>query len=129
MEPPGGSDSRTIGPFYHDSGDPEQSLFFWHYNCAKRGVTLHGSRLAVIDSSLAEFKDQTQDTQAIESWNGPGPFKIVNNHLEGAAENILFGGADPSVPNLVPSDIEIRGNHIIKPLSWWPGSASYNAPE
>src|SRR5262249_11434914 len=41
---------------------------------AGRGVTLHGSRLAVIDSYLAEFKSQTQDTQAIESWNGPGPF-------------------------------------------------------
>ena len=40
VEPPAGSDSRTLGPFYQDSGDPEQSLFFWHYNYAKRGVTL-----------------------------------------------------------------------------------------
>src|SRR2546428_9389929 len=91
----------------------------------RQGVQLNNARTAIIDSYLAEFHISDGDAQAIIGWNGPGPFKIVNNHLEGAAENILFGGADPSVPNLVPSDIEIRGNHIIKPLSWWPGSASY----
>ncbi|HSE97251.1 MAG TPA: hypothetical protein VLD57_03205, partial [Blastocatellia bacterium] len=58
------------------------------------------------------------DTQAIAGWNGPGPFKIVNNYLEGAGENVMFGGADPAIPNLVPSDIEIRRNHLFKPLSW-----------
>jgi crotonobetainyl-CoA:carnitine CoA-transferase CaiB-like acyl-CoA transferase len=40
VEPPGGSPSRRIGPFYGDAPDPEKSLFFWHYNQAKRGVTL-----------------------------------------------------------------------------------------
>ncbi len=40
IEPPGGSDSRQIGPFFQDEVDAEKSLFFWHYNCAKRGVTL-----------------------------------------------------------------------------------------
>ncbi|MEO8338043.1 MAG: hypothetical protein ABI664_23920, partial [bacterium] len=56
--------------------------------------------------------------QAIAGWNGPGPFKIVNNYLEGSGENIMFGGADPTINGLVPSDIEIRRNHIFKPTSW-----------
>ena len=30
----------------------------------------------------------------------------------------MFGGADPSIQNLVPSDIEIVGNHFNKPLAW-----------
>jgi hypothetical protein len=30
----------------------------------------------------------------------------------------MFGGADPKVPGLVPSDITIRRNHISKPLAW-----------
>ncbi len=30
----------------------------------------------------------------------------------------MFGGADPGVANLVPSDIEILRNHLHKPLSW-----------
>ena len=37
----------------------------------------------------------------------------------------MFGGADPSIPDLVPSDIEIRGNHLFKPLSWRIGHPTY----
>jgi hypothetical protein len=48
----------------------------------------------------------------------PGPFKIVNNYIEASSENIMFGGADPTVQGLVPSDIEIRRNHVTRPISW-----------
>ncbi len=40
VEPPGGGATRSIGPFYHDEPNPERSLYFWHYNFGKRGVTL-----------------------------------------------------------------------------------------
>ncbi len=40
VEPPGGSPTRRIGPFYKDREDPEGSLFFWHYNRGKRSVVL-----------------------------------------------------------------------------------------
>ena len=40
IEPPAGSPSRKIGPFYHDIPDPEKSLFWWYNNASKRGVTL-----------------------------------------------------------------------------------------
>jgi hypothetical protein len=30
----------------------------------------------------------------------------------------MFGGADPSIQNLTPSDIEIRRNHFSRPMSW-----------
>src|SRR5207249_192538 len=41
-----------------------------------------------------------------------------NNYLEAAGENILFGGADPGIPNLIPSDITIRGNYLAKQVAW-----------
>jgi hypothetical protein len=85
---------------------------------AVRGVALNGKAQAVIDSYIADFKDDFLDTQAIIGWNGSGPFKIVNNYLEATGENVMFGGADPSITNLVPSDIEIRHNHFFKPTSW-----------
>jgi hypothetical protein len=85
---------------------------------AVRGVAMNGRALAVIDSHLAGFKSQVYDTQAIMGYNGPGPFKIVNNYLEAAGENVMFGGADPSIAGLVPADIEIRRNHVVKPLAW-----------
>jgi len=83
-----------------------------------RCVALNSAASAVIDSYLSECHAKGADAQAIAGWNGPGPFKIVNNYLEGSGENLLFGGADPSIPNLIPSDMEIRRNYFFKPLAW-----------
>jgi hypothetical protein len=91
----------------------------------RRGMAINSGATSVIDSYIADVHEAGADSQAICSWNGPGPFKIVNNYLEASGENVMFGGADPSIPNLVPSDIEIRGNHCSKPLSWMPGHPSY----
>jgi crotonobetainyl-CoA:carnitine CoA-transferase CaiB-like acyl-CoA transferase len=41
IEPPSGDPAREIGPFYHDSADPEKSLFWFAYNANKRGITLN----------------------------------------------------------------------------------------
>ena len=84
----------------------------------KRCVALNSARSAVINSYLADCAGKGYDTQAILGWNGPGPYLIENNRLEGAGENIMFGGADPKIANLVPSDITIRRNYIHKPQSW-----------
>ena len=84
----------------------------------KRCVEMNASPSAVVDSYLSQCHARGQDSQAILGWNAPGPFKITNNYLEGAGENLMFGGADPSISNLTPSDIEIRGNHLFKPTSW-----------
>jgi hypothetical protein len=40
VEPPGGSPSRRIGPFFEDVEGPERSLFFWQYNRSKRSIVL-----------------------------------------------------------------------------------------
>jgi hypothetical protein len=84
-----------------------------------RGVLLNSASSAVIDSYISEIHGAGFDSQAVLGYNGPGPFKIVNNFLESAAENIMFGGADPAIRGLVPSDIEIRGHHLFKPLGWF----------
>ena len=40
VEPPGGQGTREVGPFLDDEAGPERSLYFWHYNTSKRGITL-----------------------------------------------------------------------------------------
>ena len=85
---------------------------------ARRGVALNSKSSAVIDSYIAGFREMGADSQAIAGWAGPGPYLIANDYLEGASENVIFGGADPSIANLVPSDIEICGNYFKKDLSW-----------
>jgi hypothetical protein len=84
----------------------------------RRGFAFNGRHLAVINSHVTEFKERGADSQAICGWSGPGPFRIENNFLAGAGENIMFGGGDARIENLVPSDIEIVRNHLYKPLSW-----------
>jgi hypothetical protein len=91
-------------------GDPEAG--------GKIGVTLNSVATVVKDCWISDFKHRTQDTQAIGGFNGPGPFTIVNNYLEGAAENVMFGGATPKIVGLVPSDILIRHNLLRKPPEW-----------
>jgi hypothetical protein len=91
----------------------------------RRGIALNSASTAIIDSYIADVHELLSDSQAIAGWDGPGPYKIVNNYLEGAGENLMFGGADPSLTDLVPSDIEIRGNHFFKPLSWRVEDPSY----
>ncbi|HET9799239.1 MAG TPA: hypothetical protein VFP90_14675 [Gemmatimonadaceae bacterium] len=84
----------------------------------KRCVVLNSATSAVIDSWLADCHSNRGDSQAILGYNGPGPFKIENDHLEAGHEIVAFGGGDPGIKGLVPSDIEIRGNHITRPLAW-----------
>ena len=92
-----------------------------------RGVYLSGlTYVAVVDSYLNDFHCESNlgtctDAQAIMGGLGTAPggaYKIVNNFLESAAENILFGGG---FATQTPADIEIRHNHLFKPLTWMPG--------
>jgi hypothetical protein len=84
----------------------------------RRCIALNSAATAVINSTVNECHDKAYDSQAIWGWNGPGPFHIENNYLEGSGENVGFGGAVPAIPNLVPSDVIIRRNHIAKPAAW-----------
>jgi hypothetical protein len=92
------------------------------------GVTLSGmTYAAVVDSYFTDFHcisafGSCTDAHAISGGVGPtqdGPFKIQDNFLEAAAEDILFGGGDAKFP---PADIEILGNHFWKPWQWMPGN-------
>jgi hypothetical protein len=83
-----------------------------------RCLGLNSASSAVIDSYISECHGRGRDSQAIAGWSGPGPYKIANNFLEGAGENVMFGGSSVLVQGLIPSDIEIRGNHLYKPMSW-----------
>jgi len=72
IERSGGDPSRNIGPFYHSDRNPEKSLYWWAYNCNKRGITLNietkdgqeifkklvGESHVVIESSPPGYMDE-----------------------------------------------------------------------
>jgi hypothetical protein len=65
------------------------------------------------------------DATAVGGGRGDEPvhtLKIYNNFLESSGENILFGGG-ASTTN--PTDIEIRRNHLFKPMLWKEGEPGY----
>ena len=84
----------------------------------QRCISLQSAYTAILDSWISECHSQGFDSQAIAGWNGTGPYQIVNNYLEAAGENIMFGGADPGISGQLPADIEIRRNHFYKPPAW-----------
>ena len=88
---------------------------------SKRGIALNCSSAVVQNSYISDIHAVGFDTQAIAGWNGPGPFTISNNYLEASGENIMFGGADPSISGLIPSDIAVQHNLFSKPLGWMNG--------
>jgi crotonobetainyl-CoA:carnitine CoA-transferase CaiB-like acyl-CoA transferase len=68
IEPPGGQTTRTIGPFYNDNPDKEKSLYFWHYNTSKRGITLN----LETEEGKSVFTDLTTKADVILESLGPG---------------------------------------------------------
>jgi hypothetical protein len=101
------------------------------HNETTRGIMLaHFRYAAVVDSYFSDFHCVARtgvcvDSQAIAGGNGDdpmGPFKIVNNFLEAAGENIIFGGAEATT---TPADIEIRRNHMFKPMTWMKGQPGF----
>ena len=82
-----------------------------------------GTYVAIVDSYFSDFhciaiNGACTDSQAVGGGNGElpmGPYKIFNNFLEAAGEVILFGGGHATV---TPADIEIRHNHLFKPMTW-----------
>jgi hypothetical protein len=84
----------------------------------QRGISLNCRDCGVRDSYIAGIAGAGMDTQAICVWNTPGPFHIINNFLEATGEVVMLGGVDPANEAFIPSNGEIRRNHLFKRLSW-----------
>ena len=108
----------SVGQLPHDL---EFDRVYLHGDSAaggKRGIALNCGAATIKNSWISNFKSTSQDAQAIAGWNGPGPYQVLNNYLEGSGENIILGGTAPTIAGNVPSDVVIAGNRIAKPLEW-----------
>ena len=78
----------------------------------KRGVEANSASTVIKNCWISGFRSEFQDSQGINAINGPGPFTIVNNYVEGGAENIMFGGGVARTPDL----ISLRYRHPAQPF-------------
>jgi hypothetical protein len=131
------SGSRVTALAGPEGSVPADHIFFdrvWFHGTAQdettRGLFMaRTTYMAVVDSYFSDFHctqgGECTDSQAISGAAGDvamGPFKIVNNYLEAAGENIILGGA---AATMTPTDIEIRHNYFYKPRIWMPGQPGF----
>ena len=93
--------------YFH--GRPDMAL--------SRAVIANGAFLGFVGCDFSECHTKGTDSQAILAWNGSGPFHIEDCFLEGAGENIMFGGALADA-GVIPSDITILRNRFYKNPAW-----------
>lgn len=83
----------------------------------RRGIAANGRFIVIKNSHISGIRRKGDESQAIAVWATDGPVEIINNYLEAAAENILFGGGGSPL-KLVPTGCVVRDNHLNKPLAW-----------
>lgn len=83
----------------------------------RRGIAANGRHVVIKNSHISGIRRKGEESQAIAVWGSDGPIEITNNYLEGAAENILFGGGSSEL-KLVPTNCIVIGNTLNKPLEW-----------
>lgn len=102
-------------------------------NDVQSGMAFNGLQYAaLIDSTITDTHCGSTCTQSQgvslggNSTSPSGPFKISNNFIESAGENIFNGGSGQAGLTILPSsDVQIIYNHTFKPLIWKANDPSY----
>ncbi|MBC7896702.1 MAG: right-handed parallel beta-helix repeat-containing protein [Cytophagaceae bacterium] len=109
---------RELGALPTDISFDRVYVHGWPQQHVRRAFAMNGGAFTLTRSWCDEIHATGYDSQCVISWGGSGPMLIEDNYLAAASENLMFGGGDPKIPGLVPSDITIRRNHVTKPLTW-----------
>jgi len=97
----------------------------------KFGVQMNGAKIALLDSYVDDMKAAPNqilsgddgESKGVIAWNGSGPFKLVNNFIQAAAINVLFGGSDANAAAVRPADLDFRNNYVPKDAARWRGTS------
>lgn len=133
----------TFGPLVSTSAGGIHHIIFdrvWMHGNetdeTARALSLaHTHHIAVLDSYFNNFwllstiGQAGTDAQAINGGSNPTAgesdttYKYVNNFLEAAGQSVFWGGGAAVI---VPSDMEVRSNHMFKPQKWNPSSPEWD---
>ena len=102
-------------------------------NAQANSVIFNANASGIYDSYLAGATMQNpgfrQQSNAINLNDTTGPITIKNNYLEAPGADVIFGGG-PTLPFMIPSDIEVLGNYFTKDLYYntLDGAGNYPIP-
>lgn len=84
----------------------------------RRGIQVNGRNVLIHRCSVLNIKEPGADSQGIAGWDTPGPVTIDDCEIQGAGENVFFGGGNASIQGVMPTDVALTNNDIRKPLAW-----------
>ncbi len=96
---------------------------------ARAGLELNGARTVLMHSHVSEIHALRGPRPAVLLYTFSHSIAILDNHLESSGEGVVFGTEVPVTPESAPRDAAICGNHITRPLTWYPPDPSYAGTE
>lgn len=84
-----------------------------------RGVTAHGQGSRYTGCYIDDCGLVGAEGQAICGWDGTKDLIIADCYCGGAAQAIMFGGADATAADRMPTQIKILGCHLSKSTRWY----------
>lgn len=131
-ETPAAVNLNTIVRFGESGGNGQTTIASQPYNLVidrsyvhggttqnvRRCIIMNSGSTEIVDSWLGDCHDSGGDSQGTLAYNGTGPHRIENNHIESGHQCFMSGGADPANSGFIPSDITFRRNHCTRPVAW-----------
>ncbi len=90
-----GSGESQTAKLPHDIEIDRSYFHPFRSGVARRGVALNSATTTIKNSYFEGFGYPGEEAQAICGWTGTRNVRVINNYIEGGAENVMFGGADP----------------------------------
>jgi hypothetical protein len=86
---------------------------------AHRGIMVNGDGALILQCHVDQIFDIGRDTQAISGWDGTRNIVIEDCYLSAAGETVMFGGADSTSPERIPTAITILNSTLTKDPAWF----------
>lgn len=111
VEPPAGSPTRHYEPFVGDVPDSDRSLYWWHYNTSKRGMTLdleseRGRELFLELAASADFVIEAEDPGRMEALGLDYP-DLARQKPDLIVASITPFGRDTEKPDAQSTDLTV----------------------
>jgi hypothetical protein len=88
-------------------------------NGQHRGILAHGQDGVYVNLFVDDCGLPGRDGQAICGWDGTRDLLITDSYLGGAAQSLMFGGADSTSPERMPTRITVERCHLGKNPDWY----------
>lgn len=88
-------------------------------NGQHHGIIAHGQGCRYLDCFINQCGRVGQDAQALIGWDGTRDLEVIGGYYGGAGECIMFGGADSTSPDRIPTNITLTGVELGKDPAWY----------